>query len=504
MNAYERMLMKARDFNILGSAIGILGWDFETYMPPRGMAQRSEQSSLLEMILHKLRTDPEIAGIIKSIEKEFDSLDHIQQRNFMLFKKDYEEATRVPEELVGEIAKQNTISVTAWKKAKSSKDWKLFEPELVKTIELHKKRAELLMDVKGVKKLYDAMIDDFEPKMSQDTITKVFNELRDGLIPLTKKYSDASSEIDTSVLHRPVPIEIQKKMAYQLAEFVDYDIVSDNAGGRIDETEHPFTTGYYDDVRVTVHYHENNVTSALYALLHEMGHALYEQNLNPEWKYQPLGEAASMGIHESMSRFVENIVGRTTEFWKFYFPRLNGITKSMFADIDLLDFTRAVNIVKPSKIRIEADEVTYSLHVIIRFEIERDLMAEKIEVSELPQVWNEKYEKYLGVEIENDSEGVMQDTHWAMGLVGYFPSYALGNVYDGLWYEKISADIPEWPSYIEAGNFMPVKNWLIENIHRRSKLYEPNELAKTVTGKELSAKPFLHYLEEKYSAIFGL
>ncbi len=504
MNAYERLLQKSREIVILSSATAVLGWDFETYMPPKGMNLRSEQGALLQRILHQLKTDPENAEIIKAIQSGHKHYDAVQERNIYLFKKEYEEATRLPESLVSDIAKQSTIAVTAWKKAKSKKDWSLFKPELMKTIELHKKRAELLMEVKGAKTLYDAMIDDFEPGMTQDVITKVFDELKAGLIPLTKKCTDASSSLDTSYLSRPVPIEVQRKMAFDIAKFLDYDITSENAGGRIDETEHPFTTGYYDDVRVTVHYHENNVASALYALLHEIGHALYEQNLNPEWKYQPIGEAASMGIHESMSRFVENIVGRTEEFWKFYFPKLNQITSNKFADIDLMDFIRSMNIVKPSKIRIEADEVTYSLHVIIRFEIERDLMADRIEVSELPQIWNEKYEKYLGVEIENDSEGVMQDTHWASGLIGYFPSYALGNVYDGMWLEKINSDIPNWRENISQGDFLTVKNWLVENIHRKARLYEPNELAMKLTGKQLTAKPFIEYLNDKYSRLFGL
>ncbi|MFW9968466.1 MAG: carboxypeptidase M32, partial [Candidatus Thorarchaeota archaeon] len=296
-----------------------------------------------------------------------------------------------------------------------------------------------------------------------------------------------------------VPIDVQRKIATDLGTLIGYDTTTDRAGGRIDETEHPFTNGYFDDVRVTVHYHEDNIASLIYAMLHEGGHALYEQNLNRDYIFQPVGSAASFGIHESMSRFVENIIGRTPQFWEYYLPRLNEFTNDAFSDIDLLDFVRAMNLVKPSKIRIEADEVTYSLHVIIRFEIEKALFADKISVSELPQVWNEKYEEYLGVEIKDDAEGVLQDTHWGSGYYGYFPSYALGNVYDGQWLQKINRDLPEWVNHIAKGNLSPITGWLAENIMSKASLYDPADLVKHVTGYELDAGPFLDFLEHKYA-----
>ncbi|MHA2118689.1 MAG: carboxypeptidase M32, partial [Candidatus Thorarchaeota archaeon] len=281
------------------------------------------------------------------------------------------------------------------------------------------------------------------------------------------------------------------------------DTTSDKARGRIDETEHPFTMGYYDDVRVTVHYYEDNLPSLVYAMLHEGGHALYEQNLNREYMYQPIGVAASYGIHESMSRFIENIIGRTPQFWEYYLPRLNGFTDNAFSNIDPIDFARAVNLVRPTKIRIEADEVTYSLHVIIRFEIEKALFADKISVSELPQVWNEKYAEYLGVEVKDDAEGVLQDSHWGGGMYGYFPSYALGNVYDGQWLQQMNKDLPEWSSHITQGELNPILNWLAENIMSKASLYDPADLVKHVTGNELDANPFLDFLEHKYAHMFG-
>ena len=296
---------------------------------------------------------------------------------------------------------------------------------------------------------------------------------------------------------------MQKKIATDLATIVNYDTVSDKAGGRIDEVEHPFTTGYYDDVRITVKYHEDNVSSMIYAILHEAGHALYEQNLNQEWKYQALGQAASYGIHESQSRFIENNLGRSSEFIKFYLPKLNNFTGNLYSGISVEDFSRAMNLVKPSLIRIEADEVTYSLHIIIRYEIERDLFSDKISVSELPQIWNERYEEYLGVKVPDDTNGVLQDTHWASGYFGYFPSYAMGNVYDGMWIEKLVKDVPNWLDEVGKGNTAPAIDWMKKNVHHYSSLYDPAELVKKITGKDTSAGPYLEYLDNKYSDLFG-
>ena len=282
-----------------------------------------------------------------------------------------------------------------------------------------------------------------------------------------------------------------------------YDLMSKEAGGRIDETEHPFTTGYYDDVRITTHYHEERFASSIFSVLHEGGHALYEQNLPRDWMYQPVGSACSMGLHESQSRFVENIVGRSMEFWSHFLPELKGLTGDALSDVGVDAFVHAINRVAPSKIRIEADEVTYGLHIIIRFEMERDLFAGELTVAELPEVWNGKYREHLGVEVENDSEGVMQDTHWASGLFGYFPSYALGNIYSGQILAAMERDLPDWRSRVAAGSFSEVKGWLVEHIHRHGNLYDPPDLIRAVSGEELTIKPFLRYLDEKYSKLYG-
>ncbi|MCJ7614573.1 carboxypeptidase M32, partial [Candidatus Bathyarchaeota archaeon] len=260
---------------------------------------------------------------------------------------------------------------------------------------------------------------------------------------------------------------------------------------------------YYDDVRITTHYYPNRFASSIFSVLHEGGHALYEQNLKPEWMFQPVGDTCSMGFHESQSRFVENIVGRSREFWSHFLPKLKKLTSKTLSDVELDGFVHAINHVEPSKIRVEAEEVTYGLHVIIRFNIERDLFADKITIDELPQVWNESYLNYMGVTIEDDSEGVMQDTHWASGSYGYFPSYALGNIYSGQLLACMEQENPDWRTQISNGEFGNVKQWLIKNVHSHGNLYTPPDLIKLIAGTQLSVSPYLSYLQKKYSRIYG-
>ena len=504
-SSYKKLMEKVKDLLTLQSATAIIHWDMETMMPPKAIGLRSQQLALLSRIEHRMSTDPEIGRLLEEVMRpsEYDKLDAVQKRNAYLVKKNYDEQTKLPEELVAEIAKQQAITVDVWKKAKAAKNFSMFKPELEKLVELEKKAAEILMKVKETATPYDALIDIFEPKMTTKTITKVFNELREGLVSLLKKCENAPKQPDVSILKRKVPIDVQKKIAKALAQVVGYDIESREAGGRIDETEHPFTTGYYDDVRITTHYYEDNFASSIFSVLHEAGHALYEQNLKKEWMFQPVGTGCSSGFHESQSRFVENIIGRSREFWVYFLPKLKEIAGNILSDVDLETFVHAVNQVKPSKIRVEADEVTYGLHIIIRFNMERDLFADKIMVKELPEIWNQNYKEYLGVEIENDSEGVMQDTHWASGSYGYFPSYALGNIYSGQILSAMEKDLKNWREQVAKGNVTKVKEWLVKNVHAYGNLYDPEELIRKITGKELDVKPYLNYLNRKYSKLYG-
>jgi carboxypeptidase Taq len=505
LSAYKKLMTRAKDLIVLSSAQGVIHWDMETMMPPKAVEQRSEQLALLSRISHKMSTAPEIGKLLNAIltDPQYDTLDEVEKRNVYLIKKNYDEQTALPEKLVSEIAKQQAITVNTWKKAKKAQSFAILKPELEKLVDLSKQAAQILMQVKKTATPYDALLDIYEPKMTSDAITVTFNQLQQGLATLLEKIQNSQNQPDTNVLRISIPAEKQRKIARALAQALGYDTTSPTAGGRIDETEHPFTSGYYDDVRVTTHYYPDNYTSAIFSVLHETGHALYEQNLNPNWKYQPAGSPCSFGIHESQSRLYENIIGRSREFWTCMLPKLKQITAPALANVSLAAFVHAINKVKPSKIRIEADEVTYNLHVIIRFQIEKDLFADKIAVAELPEIWNQKYKEYLDVKVKNDSEGAMQDTHWASGLYGYFPTYALGNIYSGQLTAAFAKDLQDWRRQIAHGNLENIKRWLIKNVHSHGDLYDPADLMQRITGKDLDAEPYLEYLREKYSGLYG-
>ncbi len=502
-SAYKELLSKTKDLVVLSTAEGIIHLDMEIYMPPKAVEQRSQQLALLSRIRHKMATDPEIGKLLKTIQTnaDYQAMEEVEKRNLYLINKSHREQTALPEKLVSDIAMQEALTVNIWKKAKAKKDFNLFKPELQKLLGLNKQAAEILMKVKETKTPYEALIDNFEPKMPAQTITAIFNQLLAGLQPIIAKIEDCQTKQDTQILTQPVPIEDQRKITQLITQKLGYDTVSSAAGGRVDETEHPFTAGYYDDVRITTHYYPNNFASSIFSVLHESGHALYEQNLNPKWQYQPVGSTCSYGVHESQSRFYENIIGRSSEFWTGFLPKIKQAAPSL-SNLQLDPFIHAVNKVERSKIRIEADEVTYSIHIIIRFELERDLFADKINVDELPEVWNQKYADYMGVKIEDDSEGVMQDTHWASGLYGYFPSYALGNIYSGQITAAISKDVPNWRGELADGKLEDVNTWLKTKIHSRSDLYEPEELIKLATGTGLNSQPYLQYLNKKYSELY--
>jgi carboxypeptidase Taq len=503
-SAYRELLSKTKDLVVLSTAEGIIHWDMETYMPPNAVEQRSQQLALLSRIHHKLGTDPQIGKLLNIIQSspDYQALEEVEKRNLYLINKTYQEQTALPEKLVGDLAMQEAVTVNAWKKAKAKKDFKLFKADLQKLLDLSKQAAEFLMKVKGTKTPYEALLDNFEPKMPAETITCTFNQLLTGLKPLIAKIEDCQTKPSTQILNQPVPLENQRRITQLITETLGYDTASPQARGRVDETEHPFTTGYYDDVRITTHYYPDNFASSMFSVLHETGHALYEQHLRPEWMYQPVGSTCSFGIHESQSRFYENIIGRSKEFWMGFLPKIKQAAPSL-GTLKIDPFIHAVNKVERSKIRIEADEVTYSLHIIIRFELERDLFADKITVDELPEAWNQKYMDYLGIKIENDSEGVMQDTHWASGLYGYFPSYALGNIYSGQITAAINKDLPGWQKQLAQGNLEPVNGWLKTNIHSEGDLYDPEELIKRATGANLDSQPYLQYLNKKYGCLYG-
>ncbi|MCL2643133.1 MAG: carboxypeptidase M32 [Candidatus Bathyarchaeota archaeon] len=498
-HVYRELLERSRDNIVLGSAQSVIHWDMETTMPPSAVEQRSLQLELLSRIGHQMSTNPEIGKLLRQVQTnpKYSELGKPEKRNVYLINKNYLEQISLPEKLVAEMAKQETVTVNIWKRAKAKKDYGLLKFELKKLFELNMQAAEILMDVKQVKTPYEALIDQFEPKMTTHRITEAFDKLQDGLRLLLNKIQEADKCSENKVLCQPVTVEVQRQISQLITQTLGYDTASPAANGRIDETEHPFTSGSYQDVRITTHYYVDDYTNSIFSVLHEAGHALYELNVNPEWRYQPIGSTCSYGIHESQSRFYENIIGRSKEFWTYFLPKLQKITP-VLTETKIENFVHAINRVERSKIRIKADEITYNLHIIIRYEIERDLFGEKISIDELPQVWNEKYAKYLGVKINDDTEGVMQDTHWYSGLFGYFPSYALGNIYSGQITNALTEALPNWRNQLAQGKLKEINNWLKENIHHSSNLYDPEELIKNVTGKILDPQPFLQYLQNKF------
>ncbi len=503
-SAYKELLERNKQLTVLGSATAIVNWDMETMMPPKAVQLRSEQLALLSEVHHKMSTDPQIGRLLEKVQNspDYDSLSQVEKRNVELIKKGYDEQTKLPTELVVALAKQQAISVNTWKKAKAQNNFALFKHELEKLLDLNKQAADILIQVKETKTTYDAMLDIYEPKITADTVAVVFGELETKVRKLLSKIQSAKQP-DTEVLQRKVPVEAQREIAKLLMQTLGYETPpSPNAAGRLDETEHPFTTGYYDDVRITTHYYPENFASAVFSVLHETGHALYEQGLPQDWKYQPVGSPCSMGVHESQSRLYENVIGRSNEFWTATLPKVNALASPHLADLTLEQFVAAVNTVKLSKIRIEADEVTYNLHIIVRFQIEQALFADKVTVAELPQVWNEKYKEILGVDVKNDAEGVMQDTHWASGMYGYFPTYALGNIYSG---QIIGAmgEMVDWRNQVAQGELVGVRGWLASNIYCAGNLYDPADLIRKATGAPLTVEPYMQYLTKKYSCLYG-
>ncbi|UCE14365.1 MAG: carboxypeptidase M32 [Candidatus Heimdallarchaeota archaeon] len=499
---YKTLLKEYHNYNVLNQIDGILYWDFETKMPSEGVAQRSEQSALLATLMHEQLTKPKIGELLHAIKSDpaFDSFNDVEKRNVILIEREYNRKTKIPKDLVEKLAKQSKVTSSAWKKAKNQANYALFQPEFTKLLELVKERVKYL---NPDKEPFDVLLDEYEPGMSSAQLTTLFNEVKNGIFPIIQRCMSSLRQPDLSLIEgkeRECSLQIQKKLADELAKMVYYDLDK----GRIDESEHPFTVGYYDDVRITTHYYENDFSSSFFSVLHEAGHGIYEQYLPKEYIYQPVGDSVSSGLHESQSRFIENLLGRSPEFWEYYLPCLKELTGDIFADVELESFIRAINKVEPSKIRIEADEVTYSLHVIIRFEIERDLLTGKISPNDLPTIWNQKYKEYLGVDIENDAEGVLQDIHWSeYDGFGIFPGYVLGNIYNAQMLAKLSKDIPDYKGSIKKGEFKPIIDWLIENVHQHANLYDPPELVKKITGETINPKYFIKYLEEKYSKIYG-
>jgi len=491
--SYNQLAEHMKELKLIENSLGILYWDMRTYMPSKGIQQRAETVALYTKIHHERLVSKFTETKLKEISNMNDLTD-IQRRNIELWQREYDMEAKLPVDLVQKLAVQENITEKLWEKAKAKLDFKMVQPDLEKLFDLVKQKANAY---DSDKPMYDVLLDLFEKNTTQDMINEYFSTLKVGVLKIIGKCKGSSIKPDINSIKINTSISQQK----QLSKFIMNFLGMEPERSRIDETEHPFTTGYADDVRITTHYLENDPMASFYAVLHEGGHALYDLNLPSEHLWTGIGDGASYGIHESQSRFVENMIGKSPEFITHAFSKIQEIIPE-YKRINVSDFIRAVNVVTPSKIRVYADEVTYNLHIIMRYEMERDLFSDKITISELPQVWEEKIDTYFDLKLENEAEGVLQDVHWYGGGFGYFPAYALGNVYDGALLNAMELSIPDWKQQLKEGNGKNILEWLDVNVHKKGFLYDPVDLIENVTGNKPDAAAFIDYLNDKFRNIY--
>ncbi|MDR7072466.1 carboxypeptidase M32 [Fictibacillus barbaricus] len=483
----------------INEAIGLMYWDLRTGAPKKGVEQRSEVIGTLSSDVFAMSTSEEMKAYIEELSKPEvqDTLSDVTKKTLEDVKKDFERNAKIPPAEFKEYVILQSKAESVWEEAKGKSDFSLFQPYLEKLVEFNKKFIGY-WGYEGNK--YNTLLDMYEPGVTVEILDETFAKLRDRIVPLLQKVKEAGQP-ETSFLFDHFPKEKQKEFSLHVLKDMGYDFDS----GRLDETVHPFAIGLNPgDVRVTTKYMENDFRTAVFGTIHEGGHALYEQNISEELVGTPLCSGTSMGIHESQSLFWENFVGRHHGFWKNNYSTLKNISGAQFNGVELDDFYRSINVVEPSLIRIEADEMTYPLHVIVRYEIEKGLFNDEIEVKDLPRIWNEKMQEYIGVTPKNDAEGVLQDVHWSGGSFGYFPSYALGYIYAAQLKNAMVKDLPDFDALMEAGNFLPIKEWLTKNVHQYGKMKKPIEILEDVTGEGLNPDHLIAYFEKKYSDIYRL
>lgn len=486
----------------LKSVNDLLNWDQETYMPHAGGAARADQQAVMAELTHKARTDARIGDLLSACESDAGLMKNARTAaNIREMRRDYDLATKLPPELVAEIAKVGSQAQEVWKKARADNNFKAFAPWLDKVMALQRRKAECYGFAKGGE-LYDALLDEYEPDMTAAQVETIFTPLRGRLSDLIGEIAGSRKKVSTKVLASKIPADRQ----HQFGQFVLKSMGFDLNAGRLDVTTHPFCSGLAPgDTRLTTRYRDEKFTDALYGTMHEMGHGLYEQGLPKDKHFgEPLADAVGLGIHESQSRMWENFVGRSREFWKWALPKAKKTMGGGLATATVDQLYAAVNTATPSYIRVEADEATYNLHIMLRFGLERELIAGDLKVKDLPGEWNRRFKSYLGIDVPDDRRGCLQDVHWSFGLVGYFPTYTLGNLYAAQLWEKINKDLRDLPRQIAKGEFGNLKGWLNKNIHAPGRQYRAAELCEKVTGKPLSADPLLRHLEGKLRPIYGL
>lgn len=480
-------------------AISLMYWDLRTGAPKKGVEMRSEVIGVLSSEVFKMSTSDEMAAFLENLTQEqtYNQLSDITKKTLEECRKEFDRNKKIPKEEYKEYVILCSTAESVWEEAKAKADFEMFRPYLEKLVEFNKRFIEY-WGYEGNK--YNTLLDLYEPGMTVEVLDEVFGKLRKRIVPLVNAIKEAK-QVETSFLYKPFPKENQRQVSIKILEEMGYDFQA----GRLDETVHPFQISLNPgDVRVTTRYDEGDFRTAVFGTIHEGGHALYEQNISKQLVGTPLCSGTSMGIHESQSLFFENFVGRNISFWKHHYPMLKTFSEGQFNNVSLEDFYKGINESKPSLIRIEADELTYPLHVMVRYEIEKGLINNEIEVKDLPQIWNDKYEEYLGIRPENDAQGVLQDVHWAGGSFGYFPSYALGYMYAAQFKQAMLKDLPHFDELLEQGNIKPIQEWLTENIHQYGKCKKPLEILKDATGEGLNVDYLIQYLEAKYRKIYEL
>ncbi len=477
----------------------VLEWDEQTYMPSGGAAGRAEQMGTVYRLKHEKWTAPELGDLIAAAKTAVKDLDPESDdaRLVRLAERKYQYRKRIPTALAAELKRTAALAHTVWTKARAEKNFKLFQPYLEKIFDLKRQVAEGFPDKDSI---YEPLLDKFEPGMKTAQVRAVFDGLKRDLVPLVKAIA-AKPQVDDAFMHLDYDEQKQWDFGAEVVRRFGYDFER----GRIDKTAHPFTTTLSQgDVRITTRVHRNLLPSLMMSDMHECGHALYDQGCSPALDRTPLSDGVSLGIHESQSRLWENLVGRSRGFWKFFYPRLQALFPSQLGGVEVEAFYRAINKVQPSFIRVEADEVTYNLHTMLRFELELDVLEGRLAVKDLPGAWNAKVKDYLGLEVPDDSQGVLQDIHWSSGYIGYFPTYTLGNIASAQFFEKACQDMPMIPDDIERGEFQGLLSWLRRNIHIHGKKFMPGEIIARVTGGPLNPAPYVNYLKRKYSEIYCL
>jgi carboxypeptidase Taq len=499
-DSLDRLKAILAEVTDLSRAAALLEWDQETYMPPGGVAGRSDQLSTLLRLSHVRFTADEVGHLLSELEDEtsdrpFDSYEASLVR---VTRREYEHERKLPPDLVAEAARASSAARPMWEKARREADFKIFAPALEKNVELNRQIADALG---YAERPYDALLDRYEPGLTTDQLETIFAELKKAIVPLVADIARHADAVDDRVLYRGFEPAVQLRYALDLVAKLGYDLER----GRQDISTHPFSTAFGPgDVRITTRVSRDFFNECLFGSIHESGHAMYNQGIGDDIDRTPLWGGASPGVHESQSRLWENLVGRSHPFWKHFFPSLQSAFPEQLRGVDDEAFFRAVNRSYPSLIRVEADEVTYNLHVLLRFELENEMLEGKLKVKDLPEAWNARVKSYLGINVPSDREGALQDIHWSYVGFGVFPGYTLGNLIGAQLMEKIRVDIKELDGQIEAGQFAPLLGWLRRNVHRHGRKFTPNELLERATGKPLTAKPWIAYVQKKFGALYGI